>query len=55
MDSISGSLKQSEPCSPMSPGSPDPTIDCRPNSPNAISRAITNLQRSKILQKNGLY
>lgn len=48
MDSISGSLKQSEPCSPNSPGSPDPMIDRRPNSPNAISTAISNLQRSKI-------
>lgn len=48
MDSVSGSLKQSEPCSPNSPGSPDPMIDRRPHSPNAITRAITNLQRSKI-------
>lgn len=47
MDSISGSLKQSEPCSPNSPASPDPASDRRPTSPNTLTRAISNLQRSK--------
>lgn len=46
MDSVSGSLKQSEPCSPCSPGSPDPMQDYRrPTSPHTITRALTNLQR----------
>ncbi|XP_031630682.1 vacuolar protein sorting-associated protein 13D isoform X2 [Contarinia nasturtii] len=49
MDSISGSLKQSEPCSPISPASPDPMIDRRPHSPNSISRAISNLQRNALI------
>ncbi|XP_055378948.1 intermembrane lipid transfer protein Vps13D [Condylostylus longicornis] len=45
MDSVSGSLKQSEPCSPTSPGSPDPLMDRRPTSPQAITKAISTLQR----------
>lgn len=49
MDSVSGSLKQSEPCSPCSPGSPDPMQDYRrPTSPHTITRALTNLQRGEI-------
>lgn len=47
MDSVSGSLKQSEPCSPQSPGSPDPNQDRRPTSPQTISKAINSLQRGK--------
>lgn len=47
MDSVSGSLKQSEPCSPNSPGSPDPMYDRRPTSPHTISKALSSLQRSK--------
>ncbi|GAB0099028.1 Vacuolar protein sorting-associated protein 13D [Sergentomyia squamirostris] len=47
IDSVSGSLKQSEPCSPMSPGSPDPTQDPRrPTSPHTISKALNSLQRA---------
>lgn len=49
MDSISGSLRQSEPCSPNSPGSPDLTYERRPTSPNALYNAISNLQRSKLI------
>lgn len=45
MDSLSGSLRQSEPCSPCSPGSPDPSSHVRPTSPLSISRAISSLQR----------
>lgn len=47
MDSLSGSLRQSEPCSPCSPGSPDPSTHARPTSPLSISRAISSLQRGK--------
>ncbi|XP_059608662.1 intermembrane lipid transfer protein Vps13D [Phlebotomus argentipes] len=47
IDSVSGSLKQSEPCSPMSPGSPDPSQDPkRPTSPHTISKALNSLQRA---------
>lgn len=50
MDSVSGSLKQSEPCSPCSPGSPDPLMDPRrPTSPHTITRALNNLQRGECL------
>lgn len=47
MDSLSGSLRQSEPCSPCSPGSPDPSVNVRPTSPLSISRAISSLQRGE--------
>lgn len=46
MDSLSGSLRQSEPCSPCSPGSPDPNNSIiRPMSPLSISKAISSLQK----------
>jgi vacuolar protein sorting-associated protein 13D len=45
MDSLSGSLKQSEPCSPSSPASPDPSVHVRPTSPLSLSRAISSIQR----------
>ncbi|XP_055550000.1 intermembrane lipid transfer protein Vps13D isoform X2 [Wyeomyia smithii] len=46
MDSLSGSLRQSEPCSPCSPGSPDPNMESRrPTSPLTISKALSNLQK----------
>lgn len=48
MDSLSGSLRQSEPCSPCSPGSPDPSSNVRPTSPLSITRAISSLQRGEI-------
>lgn len=55
MDSVSGSLKQSEPCSPCSPGSPDPMQDYRrPTSPHTITRALTNLQRGMCETKHFL-
>lgn len=47
MDSLSGSLRQSEPCSPNSPGSPDGTVNMRPTSPLSLSKAISTLQRGK--------
>lgn len=46
MDSLSGSLRQSEPCSPNSPGSPD-GISIRPTSPLSLSKAISSLQRGE--------
>uniref|UniRef100_A0A182Q6S0 UBA domain-containing protein n=1 Tax=Anopheles farauti TaxID=69004 RepID=A0A182Q6S0_9DIPT len=48
MDSLSGSLRQSEPCSPCSPASPpDPYMEHRrPTSPLTISKALSNLQRA---------
>uniref|UniRef100_A0A182NBT9 UBA domain-containing protein n=1 Tax=Anopheles dirus TaxID=7168 RepID=A0A182NBT9_9DIPT len=48
MDSLSGSLRQSEPCSPCSPASPpDPLMELRrPTSPLTISKALNNLQRA---------
>ncbi|XP_052894433.1 intermembrane lipid transfer protein Vps13D [Anopheles moucheti] len=48
MDSLSGSLRQSEPCSPCSPASPpDPHMEYRrPTSPLTISKALSNLQRA---------
>lgn len=49
MDSISGSLKQSKPCSPTSPASPDPMLGAeRCTSPHTINRAISALQSGKI-------
>ncbi|XP_053954772.1 intermembrane lipid transfer protein Vps13D [Anastrepha ludens] len=48
MDSISGSLKQSKPCSPTSPASPDPTWDPeRCTSPHTINRAISALESGR--------
>ena len=54
VDSVSGSLKGSEPVSPVSPGSPGPPADPRNNtsssnidlttSPAEISRALASLQ-----------
>jgi len=49
MDTVSGSLRDSEPCSPTSPGSPEPGIDLA--SPLAISKALTALEGSKTAQK----
>nr|XP_014090945.2 vacuolar protein sorting-associated protein 13D isoform X1 [Bactrocera oleae] len=48
MDSISGSLKQSKPCSPMSPASPDPMLGAeRCTSPHTLNRAISALQSGR--------
>ncbi|XP_039449054.1 intermembrane lipid transfer protein Vps13D isoform X2 [Culex pipiens pallens] len=50
MDSLSGSLRQSEPCSPCSPGSPDPNMEYRrPTSPLTISKALNNLQKDALI------
>ncbi|KAK1118264.1 hypothetical protein K0M31_015307 [Melipona bicolor] len=46
MDSISGSLRDSEPTSPVSPvspGSPDPNVPRRLTSPIALTNALSNL------------
>ncbi|XP_053983789.1 intermembrane lipid transfer protein Vps13D isoform X2 [Hylaeus volcanicus] len=46
MDSISGSLRDSEPTSPVSPespGSPDPTLSKRLTSPVALNNALSTL------------
>lgn len=48
MDSVSGSLKQSEPCSPTSPGSPDPNGHHRCASPHIINRALNELQTGNV-------
>lgn len=47
MDSISGRLKQSEPCSPISPGSPDPNGCQRPTSPQFINKIVNDLHLGK--------
>lgn len=51
MDSMSGSLRDSEPTSPISPGSPDPNL-ARPTatSPIALSQALTSLASSPPMQ-----
>lgn len=43
MDSLSGSLRDSEPTSPNSPGSPEPSDN--PSSPIALSQALHSLQQ----------
>ncbi|XP_071050524.1 intermembrane lipid transfer protein Vps13D isoform X2 [Onthophagus taurus] len=52
MDSMSGSLRDSEPTSPMSPGSPDPNA-YRPQttSPVALSQALSSLATSPPLHQ----
>lgn len=51
MDSLSGSLRDSEPTSPTSPGSPDPTITrMSATSPVALTQALTSLAASPPLQ-----
>lgn len=51
MDSMSGSLRDSEPTSPVSPGSPDPN-QSKPNttSPVALTQALSTLASSPPLQ-----
>ncbi|KAH8405411.1 hypothetical protein KR222_011448 [Zaprionus bogoriensis] len=44
MDSFSGSLKHSTACSPIMPGSPDPTDMLRPTSPHILKQAVENIQ-----------
>lgn len=48
MDSVSGSLRDSEPTSPVSPvspGSPDPAVGRKLTSPVALTRALSSLAR----------
>ncbi|KAK7067843.1 Vacuolar protein sorting-associated protein 13D, partial [Halocaridina rubra] len=47
MDSVSGSLLDSEPCSPTSPASPDHNVPFKPTSPITISRAISSYAASR--------
>ncbi|XP_073839094.1 vacuolar protein sorting 13D isoform X2 [Musca autumnalis] len=53
MDSVSGSIKQSEPCSPTSPSSPDPNGCQRCASPHIINRALNELQTGLNSDVNG--
>lgn len=49
MDSMSGSLRDSEPTSPVSPGSPDPNIPrVSSTSPVALTQALSNLSTSPV-------
>nr|XP_045619802.1 vacuolar protein sorting-associated protein 13D-like isoform X1 [Procambarus clarkii]XP_045619809.1 vacuolar protein sorting-associated protein 13D-like isoform X1 [Procambarus clarkii] len=47
MDSVSGSILDSEPCSPTSPASPDHNALFKPTSPVTISRAISSYAASR--------
>lgn len=55
MDSTSGSLRDSEPTSPISPASPDPNIS-RPilTSPMVLTQALTSLTASPLNNDVGL-
>ena len=54
MDSVSGSLLDSEPCSPVSPASPDHNIPFKPTSPITISKAISSYAASRGRVYDGL-
>ena len=56
MDSMSGSLKESEPTSPVSPSSPDPSSQKgqRATSPASLAQALTSLQTDPSWRKDGL-
>lgn len=56
MDSMSGSLKESEPTSPVSPSSPDPASHKvqRATSPVSLAQALTSLQTDPSWRKDGL-
>lgn len=56
MDSMSGSLKESEPTSPVSPSSPDPSSvkGQRATSPVSLAQALTSLQTDPSWRKDGL-
>ena len=56
MDSMSGSLKESEPTSPVSPSSPDPSSQKgqRATSPISLAQALTSLQTDPSWRKDGL-
>ncbi|KAK8735874.1 hypothetical protein OTU49_017439, partial [Cherax quadricarinatus] len=47
LDSVSGSLLDSEPCSPTSPASPDHNAPFKPTSPVTISHAISSYAASR--------
>lgn len=47
MDSISGSLKDSDPTSPVSPSSPDPAGRNKATSPVTILQALSSLNVTK--------
>lgn len=49
MDSVSGSLRDSDPCSPTSPASPDPmNVARRATSPHQLSQALSSLRQGHI-------
>ncbi len=55
MDSVSGSLKDSEPTSPVSPGSPDPSaVKSKSTTPGSLLQALSTLN-AKEECTNGLY
>lgn len=47
MDSISGSLKDSDPTSPVSPSSPDPAGRNKATSPVSLLQALSSLNVTK--------
>lgn len=53
VDSMSGSLKESEPTSPVSPSSPDPSASSRATSPVTLAQALTSLQTDTSWRKDG--
>lgn len=52
MDSVSGSLRDSEPTSPTSPGSPSPDVQSprttKLTTPLALTQALTSLQYDSV-------
>ncbi|XP_042225636.1 vacuolar protein sorting-associated protein 13D-like isoform X3 [Homarus americanus] len=54
MDSVSGSILDSEPCSPTSPASPDHNAPFKPTSPVTISHAISSYAASRAQSPRGI-
>jgi len=53
MDSMSGSLKESEPTSPVSPSSPDLSKGSRATSPVSLAQALSSLQTDTSWRRDG--
>lgn len=53
MDSISGSLKDSDPTSPVSPSSPDPAGRNKATSPVTLLQALSSLNVTKDESSSG--